>query len=526
MASTPQPLNPARAAKLAALEALDVKIARLSKQNPKIVREAFLKRYAHDAPAFVRDAFRFLPGEKPAAYQMRALENLMVSKRLAVRALHGTGKSTLASWVIIWGVQTADDVKVPTTASVWRQLEKYLWPEVHKWMQRFRWEITGREKPRDDGLNVTGMRLSPTAEAFAAASDRHEFIEGAHAKRIVYVFDESKAIPPKTWDAAEGAFTGAGDCEAFALAVSTPGEPAGRFYDICSRKRGYEDWGVMHVTLADAIAAGRVSQKWADQRKLQWGENSPMYQNRVLGNFATSESNGIIPLSWVEAANERWNEWKDAGGQIVDPVEAVGVDVARSGDDMTILSPRSGNTILDLIEYSKQDTMTTTGCVVQVMGRANLGVRAVVDVIGVGAGVVDRLNELGYDVDAFNASESTDVTDKSGELGFVNKRSAAWWNMRELLDPESGANVMLPPNDNLIGDLCAPTWGVTSSGKIKLESKDDIKKRIGRSTDHGDTVVQAFWKGEAGKNLTSERVVPQHRADRFIQQRRGPGPLM
>ena len=98
--------------------------------------------------------------------------------------------------------------------------------------------------------------------------------------------------------------------------------------------------------------------------------------------------------------------------------------------------------------------------------------------------------------------------------------------MRELLDPESGANVMLPPTDNLTGDLCAPTWGVTSSGKIKLESKDDIKKRIGRSTDHGDTVVQAFWKGEAGKRLGSERVTPQRRSDRYIQPRRAPGPLM
>ncbi len=115
---------------------------------------------------------------------------------------------------------------------------------------------------------------------------------------------------------------------------------------------------------------------------------------------------------------------------------------------------------------------------------------AVVDVIGIGAGVVDRLRELNRDVLPFNAAEHTERKDKSGELGFADVRSAAWWNLRELLESEP---IALPPDDELIGDLVAPKWRVMSGGKIKVESKDEIRKRIDRSTDNGDAVIQAFW---------------------------------
>src|SRR6185312_2888777 len=123
-----------------------------------------------------------------------------------------------------------------------------------------------------------------------------------------------KAIPGATFDAAEGAFANAGSdtvSEALAFAVSTPGEPQGRFYDIHARKPGYEDWFVWHVTLEDTIQAGRVSREWAEQRKRQWGEDSAVYQNRVLGEFASSEEDGVIPLGWIERANERWHVWND-----------------------------------------------------------------------------------------------------------------------------------------------------------------------------------------------------------------------
>jgi len=315
-------------------------------------------------------------------------------------------------------------------------------------------------------------------------------IEGAHADRLLYVFDEAKAIPGATWDAAEGALA-SGDC--MALAISTPGEPQGRFYDIHSRKPGFEDWWVRHVTLEECIAAGRVLPEWAEQRRLQWGEGSAVYQNRVLGEFAASDADGIIPLAWVVAANERWEVLNDIDdwGELT----CVGVDVARSGEDRTVLAVRHGDAIRELRKFPRQDTMQTTGEAVSAI--AGTEAYAIVDVIGIGAGVVDRMREQGANVQSFNAGEHTDWQDVSQTLQFANLRSAAWWSLRELLDPAQGHAIALPPDDMLTGDLTAPHWRMSSGGKIVLESKDDIRRRIGRSTDDGDAVVQAFWQSTA-----------------------------
>jgi hypothetical protein len=119
-----------------------------------------------------------------------------------------------------------------------------------------------------------------------------------------------------------------------------------------------------------------------------------------------------------------------------------------------------------------------------------------VDVIGIGAGVVDRLREQGYNVTGVNVSESSDRTDNSGELQFVNLRSAVWWALREALDPLNSDPLALPPDDILTGDLTAPKWSITSAGKIKMESKEDLRKRLGRSTDAGDTLALA-WYGKS-----------------------------
>ena len=457
----------------------------------------FQSQYAADPLAFIHDCMTFRPGESPTAYQDEILAELPIRKRVAVRGPHGIGKTALAAWVVLWALLTSDDCKVPTTASAWRQLTKFLWPEIHKWAGRLRWDRIGRPPFGQNELLTQSLRRSHMCEAFAVASNNANLIEGAHAQRIVYVYDEAKAIPPETWDATEGAFSGAGKdtgAEAYALAISTPGEPQGRFYDIHSRKPGYEDWWTLHVTLDEAIASGRISREWAEQRKRQWGEQSAVYQNRVEGEFAASEGDVVIPLAWVEQANERWLAWVEAGRPMTGPMTAVGVDVARFGEDATVLALRCGQVITELRRFSKEETMATTGRVAGVL-TAHGGL-AVVDVIGIGAGVVDRLREQGYPVSAFNASEATSAKDKSGELGFSNKRSAAWWQMRELLDPAYGEGVALPPDDILTGDLTSPHWRVLSGGKIQVESKDDIRKRLKRSTDDGDAVIMSFYEGE------------------------------
>ena len=137
------------------------------------------------------------------------------------------------------------------------------------------------------------------------------------------------------------------------------------------------------------------------------------------------------------------------------------------------------------------------------------GGTAFIDAIGIGAGVLHRLQEQGFSVKGFVASRKTDFRDQSGELGFENWRSAAWWITREMLDPESGFDVCLPDDTELIGDLTAPRVNqITSGSRIRIESKEDVVKRLGRSTDVGDSVVQALVGPYlAREGETSEQVV-------------------
>ena len=461
--------------------------------------------YFDNPKAFARDCFKWRPGQEPAPYQDEMLEELPRRKRICGRGPHGLGKTAMNAWIILWFALSRDaagaDWKVVTTAGAWRQLTKYLWPEVHKWARRIDWARVGREPFTVHELLAMSLKLK-TGEAFAVASDNPELIEGAHADQLLYIFDESKAIKEATFDAAEGAFSNDGATEktaAFAVAVSTPGEPIGRFYDIQTRKPGYQDWWARAVGFGELVKAGRATWQWANDRRDQWGESSAIYQNRVKGEFASTDEQGVIPLSWVEAANSRWQELKDSGKLESLALTSIGCDVGDGGDE-TVLAYVSEMVVIRL-ERRPKGLMETVGKVYSVIKESKA--KAVVDVIGIGAGVVSRLRELKsehkapFEVVAFHAAGASTNRDESGEMGFLNCRAQAWWQMRERLDPANGSTVALPPDDRLIGDLVAPRYKVNSSGKYQIESKDDLRnpKRLGRSTDTGDAVVMAFWQG-------------------------------
>lgn len=460
--------------------------------------------YRNNPAAFARDCIQWDEGEGLAPYQLEILEELPSKRRVAVRGPHGLGKTCIASISLLCFATTWDgeDWKVPTTASAWRQLTEFFWPEVHKWARRLKWDKIGRQAFTQYELQNLLLKLT-TGRAFAMASSEDEMTEGAHASHLLYVFDEAKVIPAGRWDAAEGALS-TGDC--YALAISTPGEPQGRFYDIHSRKPGYEDWWVRHVTVDECIAAGRINEAFVEQRRRQWGEQSAVFKNRVLGEFCESDEDCVIPLAWIEAANERWAQviqtddkgWHWRSEKVAQPLTALGVDIARSDlGDKTVIARRQGDVITQLDRYSVADTMPVVGYTRNLLTKW-AGSYAVIDVIGIGAGPYDKLREDKLKVHPFNASEATEMTDRSKELQFANKRAAAWWNLRELLDPAFNPTVALPPDDLLTGDLTAPRRGrMTSAGKLTLESKDEIRKRLGRSTDDGDAVVMAFFPPKA-----------------------------
>ena len=239
------------------------------------VSAKFKRTYRDDRVAFAHDCFVWPGNGKPTDYQDECWGVLDTGKynRIVLYGPPRIGKTGWASISTLHFQTTRDDAKTPTTASSWRQLDKYLWPDIHRWAHRLRWDVLGRRPFTSQELQVHNLKLSPMCEAFAVASNDPSKIEGAQCDSLQYLFDEAKTIPPPTWDATEGAAAGEGleGIELFMAALSTPGAPAGRLYDICSRKPGYEDWWVRHVTMEEAIAAGRMSPEWAERRIRQWG---------------------------------------------------------------------------------------------------------------------------------------------------------------------------------------------------------------------------------------------------------------
>ena len=221
----------------------------------------------------------------------------------------------------------------------------------------------------------------------------------------------------------------------------------------------------------------------------------------MLGEFASDADEGVISLDWVEAANERWHAWKENPEFNDRPkISTYGVDVAYGGVDLTVIAPYNDDVkvITEIRKYVHRDTMKTADIMLTLFKR--YGGRAIVDVIGYGAGVYDRIRQIAEEqgeplVVAFVASHASDATDETGELEFYDMRSVGWWNLREMLNPDNAKEgqpmLALPPDDQLTGDLTAPGWELKVGGKIKVEAKDTIKERLGRSTDVGDAVMQA-----------------------------------
>lgn len=454
----------------------------------------------------MRDCVTWPENGGPAFYQLETGRNLVKHHWEAVKGPRRLGKTTDAALLTLWFSLTRDmryDWKVLITAGVGRQVTRYFWPEVHRWARRLKWDVVGRD-PFDPRKELQLQSLHGfTGEAFGAVSDQPDLIEGVGAPEFLVILDEAKSIHPAVFDTLEAAMVQTADSTSYALALSTPGKPSGRLYEIFSKKAGFEHWHTTSVTIADAIKAGRRTQAEVDRLANMWGTNSVTYRAFVLGEFAADDDQSVIKLAHVEAAIERGYQWREDGmpGRIV----RLGVDVGQS-HDQTVLAPlydHEGTLHLDnLIYYGPEDasvaTMVTAGRVASFLQLHDRKPQAVIDSVGIGAGVYHRVREMKYKAVGFNAGASTKIVDRSGEFGFVNKRSAAWWGMGQYLDPIYKDNVSLPDDDLLIGDLTAPTWQLTSGGKIAVETKEQIKQRLGRSTDSGDGTVQAFWYEPTG----------------------------
>src|ERR1044072_7964972 len=516
-----------------------------------------------DPVRWIRDRLKEHIGSK----QAEILESVRDNRYTAVHACHGVGKSFIASRTICWWISTndVDDVYVVSTAPTARQVEAILWREIKKAHKKGK--LAGRinqgNQPlwKIDGEEV-GMGRKP------ADHDAHGF-QGIHARRVLVVVDEACGVPKLLWDAIDALATNE---LSRVLAIGNPDDPGTHFREICQPNSGWNviridalqspNMCVSEIDKLDRVEVGLTAKMyevlaecgispsteeipedvrpmltsplWVVERAKRWGTSSALWTSKVRGMFPDSNMEGVIPLGWVERAIDRWVEGQDAGAPERPGQPVVACDVARFGDDMTAMVKRQGDAVYTIHRFSGIDTKETTNILLRQDPRFDMNGRTpnlfpldtphllfVVDVIGVGAGVVDNLRHFMRElkrphppgVIAYNASEQYGLRDRNGEFGFFNNRAAAWWNLRELLDPHQpgGSHIMLPDDDQLRADLTAPRWKLADSGsppKIKIEPKEDIRERLGRSPDTGDAVVMAYWTQGGPKGADTGTPVP------------------
>jgi hypothetical protein len=194
----------------------------------------------------------------------------------------------------------------------------------------------------------------------------------------------------------------------------------------------------------------------------------------------------VIPTKWVEIAQARWTRPAQ-----LQPMDATGCDVARGGKDETVIARRHGMWFDELLAYPGRETPDGPSTAGLVIAATRDRAPDHIDVIGVGSAPYDFLKDAGHHVIGVNVAESSTARDKSGVLEFYNLRSELWWKMREALDPQNNTGITLPPDSRLKADLCAPKWSLRGS-KIKVESRDEIVSRIGRSPDRASAVCLAL----------------------------------
>ena len=430
--------------------------------------------------------------------QAEILKSVRDNKRTAVRSCHGIGKTFTAAMCILWFLYTHPKSIVLSTAPTWRQVEKLIWKEIRSAYREAIIPLGGNLLPKTPELHL----IHDEWYAAGLSTNEPDRFQGFHEEHILVVVDEAAGVKLEIYEAIEGILTSSG---ARLLLIGNPTAIGTPFYDAFTKGIGYKTfhvsaydtpnfttYGITPEDIANDTWQDKVKEipyprlitpEWVSGRYKAWGEKSAPYQVRVMGNFPQQGKDTLIPLLWIELAMERWEDTQE--GQ---PVQ-LGVDVAAYGSDKTVIAVRKGNKLVELNIYSQKNTRETAG-LVEVHARAHKTSRIAVDEIGIGRGVVDSLEESGYDNVGVNVAERSRDPER-----YHNLRAELWCNLRELLDPDKEA-ISLPPDDELLSELSSVKYKIDSRGAIQIESKENMKKRLGHSPDRADAVVLAFGKTE------------------------------
>ena len=423
-----------------------------------------VEHYSDDPVGYVRDVLK----AEPDAWQIDALQAVAANQRLAVASGHGIGKTAFIAWVIHWFMSTRPDPQVVVTANTKNQLDSKTWRELAKWNKQ---ALNGAWF--DHSATKFSLKDSPDTwftSAIPWTEHNSEAFAGTHEEHVMVLFDEASNIPKTIWDVVEGAMTTKG---AKWVALGNPTRNTGSFRECFGKFR--HRWVTRQI---DSRTAKMVDTKQVQQWIDDYGEDSDFVRVRVRGEFPRAGSNQFISGEYVEAGVAYEAQAFDGLSKIM------AVDVARFGDDSSVICKRQGRKVFPLVKYKGIDTMQLAGRVAEAIEAWNPDA-VVVDGVGVGAGVVDRLVNLGYGslVTEMNGGSTPD-----DPVTYYNKRAETWGAMRNALK----AGIDLPDDRELLDDLIGPEYGFTAKQQIQLEKKEDMKRRGLASPDCADALAMTY----------------------------------
>lgn len=448
---------------------------------------ATLHRWADDAVAFVRECI----GVEPDAWQLEALTAISrpETERLAMKACKGPGKTAVLAWIVLWFLVTRPHAKIACTSITGENLSTNLWPEIAKWMRRsaflqgvLEWtktRVVVREAPE------TWFAVARSWSQSADPQQQAEALAGIHADHVLFVLDESGGMPQALMTTAEAVL--ASGKETKIVQSGNPTSIDGPLYRACVTDRHL--WYVVTITgdPDDAKRSPRIKLEWARQQIQQYGRENPWVKINVLGEFPPSSINSLLGPSDVDAAFHRVvPESAYAWAQV-----RIGVDVARYGDDRTVIFPRRGlKALMPIVMRHAHGAAVSANIATMVMRVcAEHQTRSIImDATGGwAAGARDVLVTAGFaPIEVQFHAPCQTIEGKPPK--YRNRRAEMHFGLSEWV--KGGGQ--LPNVPELIAELTVPTYVVREDGKFQIEAKEQVKERLGRSPDLADALALTF----------------------------------
>ncbi len=440
--------------------------------------------YAEHPIAFVQDIIK----AKPDKEQSKILQSVAENQMTTVRSGHGVGKSTVEAWVVIWFMMTRPFPKIPCTAPTQHQLFDILWAEVSKWIRNNpllqKELIWTKEKVYMKGYSEEWFAVARTAS-------KPDALQGFHADDVLYIIDEASGVDDKIFEPVLGSLSTSG---AKLLMCGNPTQLSGFFYDSHNKNRA--SYATFHI---DGRKSSRVSQDFVQTIINMYGEDSDVFRVRVAGDFPLQEDDIFIPLSLIESSimTECCLPQKPH-------IVHIGADIARFGDDKTVIGYKIDEKVIFYKKRQGQDTMKTADDIIllgeQLVQKYHITqpIPVKIDDGGVGGGVVDRLRQIKRNqperfwwLEIYPVKFGQRIKHKH----YYDSTTYMMAVVKKLLQPydeqgnQKAIELILPNDDDMVAQLSGRKYFITENSKIRIESKKDMKKRGRSSPDEADCVL-------------------------------------